>query len=69
MRLSPIVASTVLALINDGISNVIAQRLKAWNDNVPFIFNNILFIQLSILTLISAPIKFHWQAWLEKTFL
>ena len=68
MQLSPIVASTVLALIIDGCSNVIAKRLKSWNDNVDFVFNGVLFIQFSIMTAIAAPINFHWQAWLEKTF-
>ncbi|KAF2265365.1 hypothetical protein CC78DRAFT_579338 [Lojkania enalia] len=68
MRPSPIVQSTVLALIIDACSNVIAQRLKAWNDKKAFEFDLVLFIQFSIMTAISAPINFHWQAWLERTF-
>ncbi|KAF2734801.1 hypothetical protein EJ04DRAFT_534653 [Polyplosphaeria fusca] len=68
MKVSPIVQSTILALIIDACSNVIAQRLKAWNDHKPFVFDHILFIQFAVMTCISAPINFHWQAWLEKTW-
>lgn len=50
------------------ISNIIAQRLKAWKDDVPFVFDWVLFAQLTFLTVLTTPVNYYWQNWLEKTF-
>ncbi|KAF2477642.1 uncharacterized protein BDR25DRAFT_207832 [Lindgomyces ingoldianus] len=68
MKLPPIATACLLALGIDCCSNVIAQRLKAWKNDVPFVFDHVLFIQFAIMVCITAPINFHWQAWLERAF-
>ncbi|KAF2864748.1 hypothetical protein BDV95DRAFT_613284 [Massariosphaeria phaeospora] len=68
MKLPPVASSCLLALGIDCISNVIAQRMKAWRDGAPFVFDRVLFLQMAILVTISAPINFYWQNWLERAF-
>jgi hypothetical protein len=56
------------ALIIDCCSNVIAQRLKAWRDEKPFVFDRVLFFQFAFMVVVTAPLNYHWQLWLERTF-
>ncbi|KAF2799860.1 integral membrane protein-like protein [Melanomma pulvis-pyrius CBS 109.77] len=68
MKLPPIVSTCLLALGIDCCSNIIAQRLRAWKTSVPFVFDRVLFFQFAILVALTAPVNFHWQHWLERTF-
>ncbi|KAL5119352.1 hypothetical protein ACEQ8H_002839 [Pleosporales sp. CAS-2024a] len=68
MKLPPIAVACLSALAIDSCSNVIAQRLKAWNESKPFVFDNILFFQFAFMVVVTAPINYHWQCWLERTF-
>ena len=52
----------------DACSNVIAQRLKAWNESTPFAFNRALFCQFVVLAIVAAPLNYAWQNWLERAF-
>lgn len=56
------------ALIIDCCSNIIAQRLKAWNDGTHFVFDHVLFFQFAFMVVLTAPVNYHWQHWLERTF-
>ncbi|KAF2030801.1 hypothetical protein EK21DRAFT_111668 [Setomelanomma holmii] len=68
MKLPPIAVACFSALAIDSCSNVIAQRLKAWNESKPFVFDRVLFFQFAFIVVLTAPINFHWQCWLERTF-
>jgi hypothetical protein len=68
MKLPPIVSTCLLALGIDCCSNVIAQRLRSWKTEIPFVFDYALFFQFAILVALTAPVNFHWQNWLERTF-
>ncbi|CAE7188108.1 hypothetical protein CFE70_006744 [Pyrenophora teres f. teres 0-1] len=68
MPLPPIAIACLSALAIDSCSNVIAQRLKAWNESKPFVFDRVLFIQFAIMVVLTAPINYHWQNWLERAF-
>jgi hypothetical protein len=68
MKLPPIVVACGSALIIDCCSNYIAQRLKAWRDGTPFVFDRVLFFQFAFMVVLTAPINYHWQHWLERTF-
>ncbi|KAF2651584.1 hypothetical protein K491DRAFT_606600 [Lophiostoma macrostomum CBS 122681] len=68
MKLPPIVTTCLLALGIDCCSNIIAQRLKAWKNEVPFVFDRVLFIQFAIMVAITAPVNYHWQNGLERWF-
>ncbi|KAL1796674.1 hypothetical protein ACET3X_005214 [Alternaria dauci] len=68
MKLPPIAAACLSALAIDSCSNVIAQRLKAWNESKPFVFDRVLFTQFAIMVVLTAPINYHWQNWLERAF-
>jgi hypothetical protein len=68
MKLPPIAVACLSALAIDSCSNVIAQRLKAWNESKPFVFDRVLFTQFAIMVVIMAPINYHWQNWLERAF-
>lgn len=65
---SPLLSSCALAIIIDCFSNIIAQRLKAYSLSVPFVFDRVLFLQFAFMGAIGAPVNFHWQNWLERTF-
>lgn len=56
------------ALMIDCCSNIIAQRLKAWSDDKPFVFDRVLFFQFAFMVVLTAPVNYHWQHWLERTF-
>jgi hypothetical protein len=68
MRLPPIAIACGSALIIDCCSNYIAQRLRAWRDGTPFVFDRVLFFQFAFMVVLTAPINYHWQHWLERTF-
>jgi hypothetical protein len=68
MKLPPIATACLSALAIDSCSNVIAQRLKAWNESKSFVFDSVLFTQFAIMVVIMAPINYHWQNWLERAF-
>ena len=68
MKLPPIAIACLSALAIDSCSNVIAQRLKAWNESKPFVFDRVLFTQFAIMVVLTAPINYHWQNWLERAF-
>jgi|TARA_R110002003_G_scaffold116_5_gene10111 hypothetical protein len=68
MKLPPIAIACLSALAIDSCSNVIAQWLKAWNESRPFVFDRVLFFQFAFMVVLTAPINFHWQCWLERTF-
>jgi len=50
------------------VSNIIAQKLKAYSDGLPFVFDQKLFVQFAVVSVVSTPVNYHWQAWLERTF-
>ncbi|CAN9336171.1 unnamed protein product [Alternaria alternata] len=68
MKLPPIAVACLSALAIDSCSNIIAQRLKAWNESKPFVFDRVLFTQFAIMVVLTAPINYHWQNWLERAF-
>jgi hypothetical protein len=68
MKLPPIATACLSALVIDSCSNIIAQRLKAWNESAPFVFDRVLFFQFAFMVVLTAPINFHWQCWLERMF-
>jgi hypothetical protein len=68
MRLPPIATACLSALAIDSCSNVIAQRLKAWNESKPFVFDRVLFCQFAIMVVLTSPINYTWQNWLERAF-
>jgi hypothetical protein len=68
MKLPPIAIACLSAVAIDSCSNVIAQRLKAWNESKPFVFDRVLFCQFLIMVVLTAPINYHWQHWLERAF-
>jgi len=67
-RLHPMLVACGSALIIDCCSNIIAQRLKAWSDAKPFVFDRVLFFQFAFMVVLTAPVNYHWQHWLERTF-
>ncbi|EAT78902.1 hypothetical protein HBH56_119710 [Parastagonospora nodorum] len=68
MKLPPIAVACLSALAIDSCSNVIAQRLKAWNESKPFVFDRVLFFQFAFMVALTAPINYHWQCFLERAF-
>lgn len=68
MKLPPIATACLSALAIDSCSNIIAQRLKAWNESKPFVFDRVLFTQFAIMVVLTAPVNYHWQNWLERAF-
>jgi hypothetical protein len=68
MKLPPIAVACLSALAIDSCSNVIAQRLKAWNESKPFVFDRVLFFQFAFMVVLTAPINYHWQCFLERAF-
>ncbi|KAF2448270.1 integral membrane protein-like protein [Karstenula rhodostoma CBS 690.94] len=68
MPLPPMVSACVLSLTIGCASNIIAQRLKAYMEDVPFVFDYALFYQLTAMGLITTPINYYWQKWLEHMF-
>jgi hypothetical protein len=68
MPLPPMVSACVMSLTIGCVSNVIAQRLKAYMEGVPFVFDYTLFYQLTAMGLITTPINYYWQKWLEYMF-
>jgi hypothetical protein len=68
MKLPPIAVACLSALAIDSCSNIIAQRLKAWNESEPFVFDRVLFFQFAFMVVLTAPINYHWQNWLERAF-
>ncbi|PSN74106.1 integral membrane protein-like protein [Corynespora cassiicola Philippines] len=68
MKLPPVVAASLSAVAIDCCSNIIAQRLRAWNNEVPFVFDRVLFFQMAFLVAVTAPVNYHWQNWLERAF-
>lgn len=68
MPLPPIVSSCVLSLAIGCASNVIAQKLKAYSNDAPFVFDGPLFVHFAILAVITTPVNYCWQNWLERTF-
>ena len=68
MPLPPIVSSCLLSLAIGCASNLIAQKLKARSAGVPFVFDDTLFYHFAILSVITTPINYYWQNWLERTF-
>ncbi|KAH7115115.1 hypothetical protein B0J11DRAFT_553408 [Dendryphion nanum] len=67
-QLPPIVTTCLMALSIDCCSNVIAQRLKAWSNSVPFVFDSVLFFQFAFMVMMTAPVNYHWQNSLERWF-
>ena len=67
-KLSPMLSACVLSLSIGCVSNFIAQRLKAYMEEVPFVFDYTLFYQLTAMGLITTPINYYWQKWLEHLF-
>lgn len=67
-RLHPMLVACGSALMIDCCSNIIAQRLKAWSDGKPFVFDRVLFFQFAFMVVLTAPVNYHWQHWLERTF-
>lgn len=68
MPLPPIVSSCLLALAIGCASNIIAQKLKAYNSGDPFVFDRTLFVQFAVVAVITTPVNYYWQNWLERTF-
>ncbi|KAF2634097.1 hypothetical protein P280DRAFT_335559 [Massarina eburnea CBS 473.64] len=68
MPLPPIVSSCLLSLAIGCASNLIAQQLKAHNTGEPFAFDETLFLHFAILSVITTPVNYYWQNWLERTF-
>lgn len=68
MKLPPIAVACLSALAIDSCSNIIAQRLKAWNESKPFVFDRVLFFQFAFMVVLTAPVNYHWQNWLERAF-
>ncbi|KAL1605239.1 hypothetical protein SLS60_004783 [Paraconiothyrium brasiliense] len=68
MPLPPMLSACVLSLTIGCASNIIAQRLKAYMEDVPFAFDYTLFYQLTAMGLITTPINYYWQKWLEYMF-
>ncbi|KAJ4355842.1 uncharacterized protein N0V89_003863 [Didymosphaeria variabile] len=64
----PMLSACVLSLTIGCASNVAAQRLKAYMEDVPFVFDYTLFYQLTAMGLITTPINYYWQKWLEYMF-
>lgn len=67
-RPHPMLVACGSALVIDCCSNIIAQRLKAWSDAKPFVFDRVLFFQFAFMVVLTAPVNYHWQHWLERTF-
>lgn len=67
-KLPPMLSACVLSLAIGCVSNFIAQRLKAYVENEPFAFDYTLFYQLTAMGLITTPINYYWQKWLEHLF-
>lgn len=65
---SPIVNATLQAALMSSISNMLAQIIDAYKGNRPFSFNIVEFLRFVVLTFITAPPNYHWQAFLERTF-
>ncbi|KAF2193041.1 hypothetical protein K469DRAFT_730026 [Zopfia rhizophila CBS 207.26] len=68
MPLPPIVSSCLYALGIGCVSNIIAQKLKAYSNDVPFVFDQKLFLQFAFVAVITTPVNYCWQNWLERTF-
>ncbi|KAF2760395.1 hypothetical protein EJ05DRAFT_283112 [Pseudovirgaria hyperparasitica] len=67
-KLSPLVSACGMALTLNCVSNVIAQRVRAYRNSEPFVFDSTLFLQFLVVGVITTPPNYLWQGWLEKTF-
>lgn len=68
MKLPSIISSSILAVGINCCSNFIAQRLDAYTHDKPFAFDRVQFVQFATIAILTTPINFYWQAWLEKAF-
>ncbi|PVI04597.1 hypothetical protein DM02DRAFT_611421 [Periconia macrospinosa] len=68
MPLSPIASSCLISLAIGCASNLIAQRLKAYNAGTPFVFDEPLFWRFAVLSVVTTPVNYWWQVWLERNF-
>jgi hypothetical protein len=68
MPLPPIVSSCLLSLAIGCASNIIAQWLNAHFGSKPFVFDQALFIRFALLSVLTTPVNYYWQSWLERTF-
>ncbi|CEI68440.1 hypothetical protein FVEN_g5401 [Fusarium venenatum] len=65
---SPIVAATVQAAGLSTVSNIMAQMIEARQGNRPMSLDIIQLLRFVVLTLMTAPPNYHWQAFLERKF-
>ena len=62
------VKATMAATALASVSNILAQFLEAYRDQLPLTFDLAKFLRFVIVTLMTAPPNYHWQQLLERTF-
>ena len=62
------VKATMAATALASVSNILAQFLEAYRDQLPLTFDLAKFLRFVTLALITAPPNYHWQQLLERSF-
>lgn len=60
--------ATLAATALSSLSNILAQILESYRDDVPFTFDAALFLRFVAVALLTAPPNYMWQQLLERTF-
>ncbi|KAI2787295.1 hypothetical protein POX_f07658 [Penicillium oxalicum] len=68
MSVSPIVKSTLQAVVINAGSNVLAQGIKAYRADIPFELDVQALIQFTACAIIVTPLNYLWQTNLEASF-
>ncbi|KAI1473647.1 hypothetical protein F4774DRAFT_30815 [Daldinia eschscholtzii] len=68
MAFSPIITATIQSAILAAISNLLAQGLTAYQNEVPLIIDWVPVFQFILYSLLNVPPNFLWQEFLEESF-
>ncbi|OOQ90282.1 hypothetical protein PEBR_06170 [Penicillium brasilianum] len=68
MAVPPIVKATLQAVVINAGSNVLAQYIKAYRNDIPFEIDTQALTQFTTCAIITTPLNFIWQNNLEATF-
>ncbi|KAI0838212.1 hypothetical protein F5Y06DRAFT_268813 [Hypoxylon sp. FL0890] len=68
MALPPIATATIQSAVLAATSNLLAQSLTAYQNEIPLVIDWVPVFQFVIFTLVSVPPNFLWQEFLESSF-
>ncbi|KAF2740980.1 hypothetical protein EJ04DRAFT_518181 [Polyplosphaeria fusca] len=65
---SDLVSQTLQGAVLSSISNIIAQYISAYKENVPFTLDPVPVLKFAIFSVVSNPPNILWQSFLEESF-